>query len=68
MHICDSKIIQFMPASHSNTNRVIIISIPSAKTLFQNIFVVLNTYMMLSLVSRHKRYDFNVVNFRRHSH
>ena len=33
--------IQFVPANHSNTNRVIAILIHSDKTLFQNVFVTL---------------------------
>ena len=33
--------IQFIPANHSNTNRVIIILIHSAKTRFENVFVML---------------------------
>ena len=39
--ICDYKMIQFMPANHSNTNRVIIILIHSVKTRFQNVFAML---------------------------
>ena len=39
--ICDRKMKQFMPANHSNTNRVITILIHSDKTLFQNIFLTL---------------------------
>ena len=39
--ICDRKMIQFMPANHSNTNPVITILIHSDKTLFQNVFVTL---------------------------
>ena len=39
--ICDSKMIQFMPANHSNTNLVSTILIHSDKTLFQNLFVTL---------------------------
>ena len=39
--ICDHKMIQFMPANHSNTNRVIAILIHSDKTRFQNVFVTL---------------------------
>ena len=41
MGICDCKIIQFMPANHSNTNRVITILIHFDKTSFQNVFVTL---------------------------
>ena len=41
MSTCDSKMIQFMPANHSNTKRVIIILIHSAETRFQNFFVTL---------------------------
>ena len=64
--------IQFMPANHSNTNRVIItILIHSDKTLFQNVFVTLlgrvAKDVTSSLLSWHKRYDFNAANFRRHS-
>ena len=35
------KMIQFMPANHSNTNRVITILIHSDKMHFQNVFVML---------------------------
>ena len=63
--------IQFMPAYHSNTNRVITILIHSDKTLFQNVNVMLLQRVAedvtLSLFSWHKRYDFNAANFRRHS-
>ena len=58
-----------MPANHSNTNRVIIILIHSDKTLFQNVFVTLLRRVAKdvtsSLLSWHKRYDFNAANFRR---
>ena len=43
--ICDSKMIQFMPANHSNTNRVITILIHSDKTLFKTFS--LRCYVML---------------------
>ena len=70
MGICDHKMIQFMPANHSNTNRVITILIHSDKTHFQNVFVTLLRRvakdMMSSLLSWHKGYDFNAANFRRH--
>ena len=60
-----------MPANHSNTNRVITILIHSDKTHFQNVFVMLLRRVakdvMLSLLSWHKRYDFNATNFRCHS-
>ena len=63
--------IQFMPANHSNTNRVITILIHSDKKLFQNVFVTLlrrvATDVTSSLLSWHKRYDFNAANFRRNS-
>ena len=69
--ICDRKMIQFMPANHSNTNRIITILIHSDKTLFQNVFVTLLRRVAKdvtsSLLSWHKRYDFNVANVRRHS-
>ena len=69
--ICDRKMIQFMPANHSNTNRVITILIHSDKKLFQNVFFTLLRRVAkdvtLSLLSWHKRYDFNAANFRRHS-
>ena len=63
--------IQFMPANHSNTNRVIAILIHSDKTRFQNDFVTLLRRVAKdvtsSLLSWHKRYDFNAANLRRHS-
>ena len=64
--------IQFVPANHSNTNRVYIaILIHSDKTRFQNVFVTLlrrvANDVTSSLLSWHKRYDFNAANFRRHS-
>ena len=63
--------IQFMPANHSNTNRVITILIHSDKTRFHNVFVTLLCRVAKdvtsSLPSWHKRYDFNATNFRRHS-
>ena len=69
--ICDRKMIQFMPANHSNTNHVITILIYPDKTLFQNVFVMLLRRVAKdvasSLLSWHKRYAFNAVNFRRHS-
>ena len=52
---------QFMPANHSNTNRVITILIHFDKKLFQNVFVTL-----LRRVAKdvgHKRYDFNAAKF-----
>ena len=70
---CDSNMIQFMSANNSNTNRVITILVPSDKTLFQNVFVTLLRCLanikdvMSTLLSWHKRYDFNAANFRRHS-
>ena len=69
--ICDRKMIQFMHANHSNTNRVIAILILSDKTLFQNVFATLLRRVAKdvssSLLSWHKLYDFNAANFRRHS-
>ena len=63
--------IQFMPANHSNTNGIITILIHSARTHFQNVFVMLlhrvAKDLMSSLLSWHKLYDFNVANFQRHS-
>ena len=60
-----------MPANHSNTNCVITILIHSDKTRFQNVFETLlrrvAKEVTWSLLSWHKRYDFNVANFRRHS-
>ena len=61
--------IQFMPANHSNTKRVITILIHSAKMLFQKVFVMLLRHVakdVPSLLSWHKRYDFNTANFQRH--
>ena len=53
--------IQFMPANHSNTNRVITILIHFDKTLFHNVFVTLLRRVAKdvtsSLLSWHKRYD-----------
>ena len=69
--ICDRKMIQFMPANHSITNRVITILNHSDKTYFQNVFVMLLRRVARdvtsSLLSWHKRYDFNAANCRRHS-
>ena len=52
--------IQFMPANHSNTNRVITILIHSDKMLFQNVFVTLLRRVAKdvtsSLLSWQKRY------------
>ena len=60
-----------MPANHSNTNRVITILIHSDETHFENVFVVLLRRVAKdvtsSLLSWHKRYDFNAANFGRHS-
>ena len=60
-----------MPANHSNTDRVITILINSDKMLFQNVFYTLLSRVAKdvtsSLLSLHKRYDFNAANFRRHS-
>ena len=39
--ICDGKMIQFMPANHSNTNCVITILLHSDKTRFRNVLVML---------------------------
>ena len=68
---CDRKMIQFMPANHSNTNRIITILIHSDKTHFKNVFVMLLRRVAIdvtsSLLSWHKRYDFNAASFRRHS-
>ena len=60
-----------MPANHSNTNRVITILIHSDKRHFQNLFVMLLRPVATgtckdvtsSLLSWHKRYDFNAANF-----
>ena len=69
--ICDRKMIQFMPASHSNANRVITILVHSDKMHFQNVFVMLLHPVAKDvtslLLSWHKRYDFNAANFRRQS-
>ena len=62
--ICNSKMIQFMPANNSNS--VITILIHSAKTHFQDIFFILLRRVekdLTSLIWRHKCYDFNVVSF-----
>ena len=60
-----------MPANHSNTNRVITILVHSDKTHFQNVFVMLLRHVAKdvtsSLLSWHKRYDFNAANFQLHS-
>ena len=65
--ICDRKMIQFMPANHSNTNRVITILIHSDKRHFQNVFVMLlcrvGKDVTSSLLSWQKHYDFNAANF-----
>ena len=65
--IYDRKTIQCMPANHSNTNRVIIILIHSDKAHFQNVYVMLlrpvAKDVTSSLLSWHKRYDFNAANF-----
>ena len=70
MGICDRKMIQFMPANHSNTNRVMTILIHSDKMHFHNIFGMLLRRVAKdvtsSLLSWHKRYDFDAANFRRH--
>ena len=69
--ICDRKMIQFMPANHSNTNRVIAILIHSDTARFQKVVVILLRRVAKdvtsSLLSGHKRYDFNAVNFLHHS-
>ena len=74
MGIYYRKMRQFMPAIHSNTNRVITILIHSDKTIkrrFQNVFLTLlclvTKDMTSSLLSWHKRYDFDAANFQRHS-
>ena len=63
--------IQFMPANHSNTNRVITILIHSDKTHFENVFVMLPRHVAKDVTSLlllwHKRYDFNAANFRHYS-
>ena len=58
-----------MPANHSNTNRVITILINSDKTHFQNVMLLRGVAkdVTLSLLSWHKRYDFNAANFQCHS-
>ena len=65
------KMTQFMPANHSNTNRVITILIHSDKTYFYNVFVMLLRRVAedetSSLLPWHKRYDFNAANFQHHS-
>ena len=65
--ICDHKMIQFMPAIYSNTNCVITILIHFDKTHFQNILVMLLRRIAKdvtsSLLSWHKRYDFNAAIF-----
>ena len=74
MDICDSKIIQFLPANlshmpgnHSNTNLVITILIHSAKKYFENVFVMslhcVAKDLTSSMISWHKHLDFNAVNF-----
>ena len=67
MGINSRKMIQFMPANYSNTNRVVTILFHSDKTHFQNVFVTLlrrvTKDMRSSLLSWHKRYDFNAANF-----
>ena len=69
MGICDHKMIQFMPANYSNTDHVITILIHSDRMLFQNVFITLlrliqqNKDVTSSLLSWHKRYDFNAANF-----
>ena len=58
--------IQFMPANHSNINRVITILIYSDKTRFQNGFATLLRRVAKdvtsSLLSWHKHYDFMPAN------
>ena len=49
---CDRKMIQIIPANHSNTNRVITILIHSNTTHFQNVFV-----MLLHCVANYKDVD-----------
>ena len=57
-----------MPANHSNTNCVITILINSYKTHFQNVMLLRGVAKdVTSLLSWHKRYDFNAANFQRHS-
>ena len=53
--ICDRKMIQFMPANHSNTNCVITILIHSDKTRFQNVFVMLLRRVAKDVTSSLKR-------------
>ena len=66
MGICNPIMIQFMPANHSNTNRVITILNHSDITHFQNVFVMLLRSVAKdvtsSLLSWHKPYDFNAAN------
>ena len=69
------KMMQLMPANHSITNYVITILIHSAKMRFQNLCITLLHYgnikirdriakdVTWSLLSWHKRYDFNAANF-----
>ena len=60
-----------MPANHLNTNRVIPILIHSDEAHFQTVFVMLLRRVAKdetsSLLSWHKRYDFNAANFQRRS-
>ena len=61
----------FFSANYSNKNRVITIQIHTDKTRFENVNITLLRRVAkdvtLSLLSWHKRYDFNAAKFRRHS-
>ena len=67
MGICNSKMIQFLPPNHSNTNCVITILIHSAKMQFGNVFITLlccvDKDMTSSTLSWHKRCDFQTAIF-----
>ena len=56
-----------MQANHSITRRVITILIHATKMHFQNVFITLPRRVAKavtsSLLSWHKRYDFNAANF-----
>ena len=66
MGICDSTMIQFMPANHSNTNNFVTILIHSAKTHFKtSLLCRVAKDMTSSLLSWHKRYDLYIAHFQR---
>ena len=62
--ICGRKMIQFMPANHSNTNYVITLLIHSDNTRFQNVFVMFRRRRCFHGINA---MIFNAANFRRHS-